>query len=154
MPSVWSAMKEQLGQPCSQPGAEHEVLHQQLAAAVEQVGERAPALGRVEDVVLVDAHPRQRAALAGDLVAQARQFLLARQQRLALGNPFVPGYDAMVFGAHLGIGGRAGYCVFSSLWLLPSAIHSLFDSCRSREHLAAGIGTVGVTSVTGLRWTR
>ena len=87
MPSLWSAMNEQLGQPCSQPGAEHEVLHQQLAPAFEQVGERAPALGRVEDVVLLDAHPRQRAALAGDLVAQARQFLLARQQRLALGDP-------------------------------------------------------------------
>ena len=45
MPSVWSAMKEQLGQPCSQPGAEHEVLHQQLAAALEQVGERARPSG-------------------------------------------------------------------------------------------------------------
>ena len=99
MPSVWSAMKEQLGQPCSQPGREHEVLHQQLAAAFEQVGERAPALGRVEDVVLLDAHPRQRAALAGDLVAQARQFLFARQQRLALGKPLVPGHDGMVRGA-------------------------------------------------------
>ncbi len=69
---------------------EHEVLHQQLAAALEQVGERARALGRVEDVVLLDAHPGQRAALAGDLVAQAGQFLLARQQRLALGDPVVP----------------------------------------------------------------
>ena len=43
---------------------EHEVLHQQLAPAVEQLGERAPALGRVEDVVLGDALPGQRAALA------------------------------------------------------------------------------------------
>ena len=69
MPSMWSAMNEQLGQPCSQPGPEHEVLHQQLAPALEQLGERAPAVGRVEDVVLLDAHPGQRAALAGDLVA-------------------------------------------------------------------------------------
>ena len=63
MPSMWSAMNEQLGQPSSQPGLEHEVLHQQLAPAFEQIGERAPALGRVEHVVLLDAHPRQRAAL-------------------------------------------------------------------------------------------
>ena len=69
------------------PRPEHEVLHQQLAAAFEQLGERALALGRVEDVVLVDAHPRQRAAFAGDLVAQVRQLLLARQQRLALSHP-------------------------------------------------------------------
>src|SRR3989442_10648333 len=75
MPSMWLAMKEQLGQPCSHPGAEHEVLHQQLMAALEQLGERALALGPVEDVVLLDALPRQRAALAGDLVAQSRQLL-------------------------------------------------------------------------------
>ena len=157
MPSLWSAMKEQLGQPCSHPGAEHEVLHQQLAAAFEQLGERAPALGRVEDVVLVDAHPRQRAALAGDLVAQARQLLFVRQQRLALGNPFVPGYDAMVFGAQPGKRRWCRLCAFSSLWLLPSAIHSLLDTVggyRREKHLAPGIETVGVTNVTGFRWTR
>ena len=73
------------------PRGEHEVLHQQLPAIFEQLGECAPALGRVENVVLIDAHPRQRAALAGYLVAQARQLLFVRQQRLALGNPFVPG---------------------------------------------------------------
>src|SRR6266403_1451604 len=91
------------------PRGEHEVLHQQLAATSEQFGERAPALGRVENVVLIDAHPRQRAALASDLVAEARQLLFVRQQRLALGNPFVPGYDAMVFGAYLGNPGSADY---------------------------------------------
>jgi hypothetical protein len=71
-----------------------------LAAAFEQLGERSLALGRVEDVVLLDAHPRQRAALVRDLVAQARQFLLARQQLLALDNPFVPGHDGMIHGVH------------------------------------------------------
>jgi len=90
------------------PRGEHEVLHHQLAAAFEQLGQRAPALGPVEDVVLLDAHPRQRAAFAGDLVAQARQLLLARQQRLALGNPSVPGHDGMVRGAHFGNGGVHG----------------------------------------------
>src|SRR3546814_5829589 len=59
-----------------------------------QVGKAAPALGCVENVILVDAHPRQRAALAGDPVTQVRQFFFLRQQRLALGKPFVPGDDA------------------------------------------------------------
>ncbi len=72
------------------------MLHQQLAAAVEQLGQRAPALGCVEDVVLGDALPGQRAARAGDLVAQVRELLLAGQQRLALGDPAVGGDDGMV----------------------------------------------------------
>src|SRR3546814_4660539 len=62
-----------------------------------QVGKAAPALGCVENVILVDAHPRQRAALAGDPVTQVRQFFFLRQQRLALGKPFVPGDDARAF---------------------------------------------------------
>jgi len=99
------------------------VLHQQLPATFEQVRERAPALGCVENVVLVDPHPRQRAALAGDLVAQARQFLFARQQRLALGNPFVARYDAMVFGAYLVSPGSAGHVLGHGSCLLPSGIH-------------------------------
>src|SRR3546814_12742666 len=77
--------------------AEHEVLHQQLPAALEQVGKAAPALGCVENVILVDAHPRQRAALAGAPVTQVRQFFFLRQQRLALGKPFVPGDYARAF---------------------------------------------------------
>ena len=109
------------------PWGEHEVLHQQLAAAFEQLGERAPTLGPVEDVVLIDAHPRQRAALAGDLVAQARQLLLVRQQRPALGNPFVPGYDAMVFGARVGNGGSLGY-VRPHRFVSFSGINSLVDA--------------------------
>ena len=35
--------------------AEHEVLHQQLAVAIEQGGERPPLLERVEQVVLPTA---------------------------------------------------------------------------------------------------
>jgi hypothetical protein len=72
------------------------VLHHELATVCEQFSERAPAFRRLEDVVLVDAHPRQRAALTRDLVAQLCQFLFARQQLLALGNPSIPGYDGMV----------------------------------------------------------
>jgi hypothetical protein len=96
-------------QACSQPWGEHQVLHQQLAAAVEQVGQRATAHRRVEFVGLVDPHPGQRSALARDLVAEAGQPLLVRKQRLSLGNPLVPGYYAMILDARLGYGSRAGY---------------------------------------------
>ena len=54
------------------------MLHQQLAAAVEQLGKIAPAMLRLEDIGLVDAHPGQRAALAGNLVTKLRELLLAR----------------------------------------------------------------------------
>jgi hypothetical protein len=87
---------------------EHEVLHQELAAALEQLGQRAPALGPVEGVALLDAHPRQRAALAGDPVAQVRQLLLVREQRLALSDPLVPRDDGMVHEARFGGGGLHG----------------------------------------------
>ena len=110
MPSVWSAMNEQLGQPCSQPGPNMKCCTSSWRRPVEQIGERAPALGRVEDVVLVDAHPGQGAALAGDLVAQVRQLLLARQQRLALGDPAVCGDDGMVRGAWRGGASAVACC--------------------------------------------
>jgi hypothetical protein len=87
----------------------HEVLHQQLAPPLEQIGKRALALGCSEDIVLVNAYPGQRATLMGHLIAQARQLLFAREQHLALGNPFVPGYNPMAFGARLGIAGRTGH---------------------------------------------
>jgi len=56
----------------------------------------------------------------GDLVTQARQFHFLREQRLPRGYPFVPGYDAMLFGVRLGNGGSVGYpCVHFALapWL-------------------------------------
>ena len=61
----------------------------------------------------------------------------------------------MIFGVHLEMS-IVTVCVVFIAWLLASAIHSLFDTSVvvSREHLAPGIETVGVTSVTGLRWTR
>jgi hypothetical protein len=105
---------------------EHEVLHHELAAAVEQVGQRARALGRVEDVVLVDAHPRQRAALARDLVAEAGQLLLARQQGLALGEPLLMGNDGMV----------------------QVGDHAVLQGC-CRDKSGPGASEVGVTSVAG-----
>src|SRR5262245_23564785 len=108
------------------PWGQHEVLDQQLAATVKQFGERARTLRCFEHVILVDPHPWQRAPLAGDLIAQACQFLFVHQQRLALGYPFIPGDDAMtVADTNLGSTGRGGVACFHRFWLLAWVIHSL-----------------------------
>ena len=48
-------------------GAEHEVVHHQLAVVAEQLVERTGAVFGVEDVVRLDADPRQRPATAGEV---------------------------------------------------------------------------------------
>ena len=103
-------MNEQLGQPCAQPGPSMKCCTSSWRRLSEQIGERAPALRRIEDVVLLDALPGQGAARAGDLVAQVDELLLARQQRLALGDPEVCGDDGMVRGGRDGFddGGHDG----------------------------------------------
>ena len=50
-------------------GAEHEMLDDELAASIEQVGERHRAVGAVEYVVLFYLDPRERAAFGAQLVA-------------------------------------------------------------------------------------
>jgi hypothetical protein len=50
------------------------------APPAEQLGKRPLALVGVEDVVLVDRDPGQRLALAGELVAPSRVFLLGLEQ--------------------------------------------------------------------------
>jgi hypothetical protein len=67
--------------------AEHEVVDDQLAAAVEELAQRFPARRRVKGVLLVDQYPRQRKAFRIDLVAQPGCFLFAGQKPLALGEP-------------------------------------------------------------------
>jgi hypothetical protein len=83
-------------------GAEHEVLHDQLAAPLEQLRQGARAVRGVEHVGLGDVHPGQRTALAGDLVLQAGEVFLAGQQRLALGQPLVGRHHGVV--EDLGVG--------------------------------------------------
>ena len=126
------------------------MLHHELVAAVEQVGQRAPAGRRVEEVVLVHANPRQRAALARDLVAEAGQLLLARQQLLAFGKPLLPGHDGMVRkgmvrGGTADIGNGGGHGVL--LDVVSGVVGHVM-------HLGPDAQTVGVTSVAGFPWTR
>jgi hypothetical protein len=72
---------------------EHEVVDDELRAAVEKLGQRPrPGLG-VEAVLLVDRHPRQLAALARELVVAASELLLADEQLVACALPFLAGAD-------------------------------------------------------------
>jgi hypothetical protein len=41
------------------PGTEHEMLHEQLAAALEEIGQRPRAVPILTDVVFLDANPGQ-----------------------------------------------------------------------------------------------
>src|SRR5262249_49253685 len=68
--------------------AEHEVVDDELAATTEKIGEGFLAGGRIEDVVLLDLEPRELAALPGDVVAQASQFLFFGEKFFARGHPF------------------------------------------------------------------
>src|SRR5580704_12590812 len=69
---------------------EHEVLHHELAAAVEQTGKRLPAVGPVEGVRLVDADPGKLPAQLSDLIAAPRQVLLGGKQIASRLKPSIP----------------------------------------------------------------
>src|SRR3546814_11715308 len=88
-------------------GAEHEVLHEELAAPGEEIAQRNRPLGPLEDVVLLDLHPGQRAALLQQLVALARERLLGFQLRLARRQPDLAGYD-LVFPRASPLSGQTG----------------------------------------------
>ena len=89
-PSMWSTTNEQLGHPSLPVRAEHEVVDDELAAPVEQVGERDLSLRRVEDVVLVDLDPGQLAPLRASSSRWRVSSFSLREQRLARGEPFSP----------------------------------------------------------------
>jgi hypothetical protein len=59
------------------------VVNQELTPAIKELRKRARAAVGVEAVLLVDGDPRQLAAPARQLVAQAGVLLLAGEQLLA-----------------------------------------------------------------------
>ena len=75
---------------------EHEVVDEQLGAAVEEIGERLRAVLGLEPVVLLDRDPRQLAPLPGQLVAAAGELLLLLQQLVALRLPLLLRADPVV----------------------------------------------------------
>src|SRR5439155_27231053 len=74
---------------CLEGRSEHEVIDQQLSAAVEEVGQGLRALLGLEAVLLLDRDPGQPAPLLGQLVAPAGELLLLLQQLVALRLPLV-----------------------------------------------------------------
>ena len=70
MPLKLSAQNEQCAASCVPIRIEHEMVDDQLAAPVEQLRQSLLAAGSVENIILVDALPRQFPALLAQLVAQ------------------------------------------------------------------------------------
>jgi hypothetical protein len=68
---------------------EHEVVDQQLTAALEQVEQAGLAVRALEDVFLVNLDDRQLAPLSVQRVSLPGEFLLLRQQRPAGGQPLI-----------------------------------------------------------------
>ncbi|MNT14070.1 hypothetical protein D3C72_1490610 [compost metagenome] len=86
--------------PLLPAGAEHEMVDDQGAAAIEQVGQALAPARPFEVVRRVDAHPGQRAALGAEPVALAGEGLLLAQQRLAGLQPFFAGYHRVIVDVH------------------------------------------------------
>src|SRR5437764_805099 len=68
--------------------AEHEVVDEQLGAAVEQLRQAPWSVSGLERVLLLDWDPRKLSALPGELIAHPGELLLAPQQLSARGGPF------------------------------------------------------------------
>ena len=89
-------LKEQLGQASCHSGAEHQVINDELAFAVEEVGQRFLAAGGVENVVLFDFDPRQPAPLRRDSIALASELFFAGHEFLSGYEPFLSRNDFRV----------------------------------------------------------
>src|SRR5437667_206211 len=76
-------------------GGEHEMIDEQLRAALEQIGQGGAAFVGVEAIVLVDLDPGQLLAAARQLVAAVGQVLLGLEQVEALGAPLFAGNNPM-----------------------------------------------------------
>src|SRR5205823_3356786 len=74
--------------------AEHEVIDEQLAAAVEEISQRLLAVWALEDVLLLDRLPGKALSLLRQLVACACELLLLGEQLLARLEPLVVADDA------------------------------------------------------------
>ena len=69
--------------------AHHEMFDEQLAASIEQIGERHLPLRRIEDVRFLNLDPGQCTALATQLVALSRELLFLGQECSSRLEPFL-----------------------------------------------------------------
>src|SRR2546423_5244596 len=79
-----------------EPEAEHEVVDEQLGAAVEEFSQRLPPIVRLEDVLLLDRDPGQLLAPAGKLVATPHQRLLGLEELKPRRKPFLTRSDLVI----------------------------------------------------------
>src|SRR5947209_17258262 len=85
-------------------GPVHDVVGEQLRAALEELGQRLLAVLGVKDVLLLHRHPRQLTPLLGDLAAQLGMLSLALGQLVAGGLPlltcsYLRGHSVLLLGA-------------------------------------------------------
>jgi hypothetical protein len=69
--------------------AEHEVVDEQLGAAVEEISKALGPISRLEDVLILDRDPGQLLPPARQLIAPSHVFLLGREQLFARRQPFL-----------------------------------------------------------------
>ena len=69
------------------------MLDDELAASVEQPGQRLPAVWAVEYIGLVDLEPGQRAPVRTQAVTLAGMRLLLGEMLPMLGQPLIPRHD-------------------------------------------------------------
>jgi hypothetical protein len=112
-----SAIDEQVGAGGLVARPEHEVVDEQLGAAVEELRQGLRAVVGVEAVLLLDPQPRQLAALPGQLVAHPGVLLLALQQLLAGSRPLLATHD-LVLGHHALLSG----CKSSGGWAVRCGV--------------------------------
>src|SRR5437879_297230 len=74
----------------------HEVIDDELTAAVEQIGQGLPSRRTVEDVLLGYALPRQAALQSAHLLGLARERFFFLEERAARRQPFFVRNDRMI----------------------------------------------------------
>jgi hypothetical protein len=72
------------------------MIDDELRATFEQVGEGDRTVAPLEHILFLDAFPGHLAPRPGKLVAQAREVLFLRQQRLTRLGPYIPSDDPMI----------------------------------------------------------
>src|SRR5437660_5482103 len=77
--------------------AEHEMINNQLAASLEQIGQRLFSVWSVEEILLLDLDHRQFAPRRTKRVALATELLFSRQQILPRDQPLSFRYDFCLF---------------------------------------------------------
>ena len=95
------------------------MLYEQLAAALEEIGQRLRAVRALEDVVLLDANPGQIAPLGVDLVPQPGEFFLLLQEFRARNEPLAARNNRVmfeVFGGGVDDHGGSPAC-FGDVWV-------------------------------------